>query len=81
MRVTKAAERDRGARTPGTLLGDLAALEKNIERVLADIREQKHEVMAGKPVARRKTLKSLPSITALMFACFPPEYADAGLSE
>lgn len=68
--------KDHAAPIPGTQLGNLEALEKNIERVLADIRELKHEVLANKPVTRRKTVKSVPSIVTLLFAVFPPEYAE-----
>lgn len=71
VRVTKAADRDHGASIPGTQLGNLEALQKNIERLLADIREQKHELLAAKPVTRRKTREAVPSLVTLIFACFP----------
>lgn len=74
--MKKAADRDHGAPVPGTQLGNLEALQKNIERVLADVREMKHDVMAGNVARRRKTREAVPALVNLIFVCFPAEYSE-----
>jgi hypothetical protein len=76
VRVTKATDRDHGAPIPGTQLGNMAALEKDLLRVLADIREMRHEVNAGLPVKRRKTREAVPALVHLIYVNFPVEYAE-----
>ncbi len=69
-------ERDRAAAVPGTRLGDLEALEKDLLRLLADCRDQKHELLANRPVTPRKSRESVPKIVNLIFVCFPVQYAE-----
>jgi hypothetical protein len=52
------------------------ALEKALLRVLHDIREQKHELAAGRTPAPRKTREAVPGIVNGIFLCFPYEYAE-----
>jgi hypothetical protein len=69
-------ERDRAAAVPGTRLGDLEALEKDLLRLLSDCREQKHELLTHQPVTPRKSRESVPKIVNLIFVCFPTSYAE-----
>lgn len=76
VRVTKAAERDHAAPVPGTHLGNLEALIKNLERLLHDTREQKREFLAGRGLRVTKTRECVPSIVNLVYVNFPADYAE-----
>lgn len=88
-RVVKAADRDparvrreqdavyvHASRPDGGWLDEREALEKILERVLSDLREQRRELSRGLPPARTKTLRAVPAIVNLMHECFTFEHAE-----
>lgn len=83
VRVVKRAERDparedaiyvHAKRPDGGWLNERDALEKILERVLSDVRAQRHEVGVGRPAPRTKTREAVPALVNLIFNVFPAEY-------